>query len=157
MVPMHKMICVVNYMSICSQTVGARFFSLKVIVIVNTWQVTFSVPCTNMNYASDLRIQCGQADSISPFYRSFISDIKTKEQVAVRTITRTQDLTRACSQPNNHVSVLQPSLIILNFLCSLKSGKHVCNADYWHIPTARVSVCCRTFWWAMLKSYCLCD
>jgi len=41
MVPMHRMICVVNYMSICSQTVGATFFSLEVIVIVNTWQVEY--------------------------------------------------------------------------------------------------------------------
>lgn len=157
MVPMHKMICVVNYMSICSQTVGATFFSLKVIVIVNTWQVTYSVSCTNMNYTSDLPIQCGQANFITPFYRSFTSDIKTKEQVAVRTITRTPDSTHACSRPNNHVSVLQSSLIIFNVLCSLKSGKHVCNADYWHIPTARVSMRCRTFWCAMLKSYWLCD
>lgn len=117
---MHKKICVVNYVSICPQTVGATFFSLKVIVTVNTWQVTYSVSCANMNYPSDLPAQCGQANSITPFYRSFTSDIKTKEQVAVRTITRTQDFIHACSLPNHRVSVLQPLLIIFNFLCSLQ-------------------------------------
>lgn len=94
----------------------------------------------NMNYTSDLHTQCGQANSVTPFCQSFVSDIKTKEQVAVRTITRTQNFVHVCSQPNNHVFVLQPLLIIFNFLCSLKSGKHVCNADYWHIPTARASM-----------------
>lgn len=148
----HEMICVVNYTSICSQTVEATFFSLKVIVIVGTWQVTYSGSCTNVNYTSDLPRLCGQANTITPFYRSFASDIKTKEQVALRAITGTEDLIHACSWP-----VLQPLLIILNFLCSLKSGKRVCSADCWRVPTARVSVCCRTFWCVMLKPHWLCD
>lgn len=134
--PEHKMIHVVNYTSVCLQTVEATFFSLKVIVIVSTWQVTYSGSCTNMNYTSDLPRQCRQANTITPFYRSFASDIKTKEQLALRATTGTEDLIPAYSWP-----VLLPLLIIL--LCSLKSGKHVCSADGWHIPTAQVSVHCR--------------
>lgn len=112
----------------------ATFFSQKVIVIVNTCQVTYSVFCMNMNYTSSLAVQCGQAHSISPFYRSFTSDTKTKEQGAVRTITRTQDFIHTCSQPNNHVPVLQPFLIILNLLCCLKRVKRVCNAEPAWLP-----------------------
>lgn len=112
----------------------ATFFSQKLIVIVNTCQVTYSVFCMNMNYTSALAIQCGQANSISPFYRSFTSDTKTKEQGAVRTITRTQDFIHACSQANNHVPVLQPFLIILNLLCCLKRVKRVCNAEPAWLP-----------------------
>lgn len=47
------MICVVNYMSICLQTMEATLFNLKVIVIVSAWQVTYSGSCTNMNHTSD--------------------------------------------------------------------------------------------------------
>lgn len=117
------MICVVNYVSTGSQTVGATFFSLNVIVIVNTWQVTYPVSCTNVNYSSDSPTQCGQANSIPSFYSSFTSDVKTEEQVTVRSIARTDDFVHACPLPNNRTiedCLLQPWLIISNFLCSLR-------------------------------------
>lgn len=88
-IPEHKMIHLVNYMSICLQTVKATFFSLKVIVIVSTWQVTYSGSCTNMNYTSELPSQRRQANTVTPFYRSFAADTKTKEQLALRATTGT--------------------------------------------------------------------
>lgn len=126
----------------------AAFFSLKVIVLVRTWQVTYSGSYMNTNYPSDLPRQRRQANTITPFCRSFASDIKAEEQVTLRATAGTEDLIPACSWP-----VLQPLLGILSFLCSLKSGKHVCSAAGWHVPTAGVSMCCRTFWCVMLKPY----
>lgn len=77
--------------------------------------------------------QASVANTITLFYRNSASDIKTKEQVTLRATTGTEDLIHAFSWP-----VLQPLLIILNVLCSLKGGKHVCSAGCWHAPTARV-------------------
>lgn len=58
------MICVVNYMSICLQTMEATLFNLKVIVIVSAWQVTYSGSCTNMNHTSNAPRQRKQVRQI---------------------------------------------------------------------------------------------
>lgn len=117
-----------------------HFFSLKEIMLVSTWQVTYSGSCMNINYTSDLPRQCRQANTVTPFYRSFASDVKTEEQVTLRATAGTEDLIHACSWP-----VLQPLLRILSFLCSLKSGRCVCSAASWHVPTAGVPCAAEPF------------
>lgn len=129
--------------------VEATFFSLEVIVKV-LGRIHIQAPVRTRMIPQIYPDNVGK--QILSFHFIEALHFKTKEQVTLRAITGTEDLIYTCSWP-----VLQPLLIVLSFLCSLKCGKHVCSADCWHVPTARVSVHCRTFWCVMLKPHGLCD